>query len=243
MDCPYCHENSSVKGLHGDILNAKFIDTLRPFTEMAIGGGNPLSHPNLVEFLEKLKEKNIIANMTVNQKHFMGNLELIQKLVDERLIYGLGVSFRNYSEEFIDAVSKFPNAVIHIINGVIEIADLREMFGRNLKILVLGYKHFRRGNDFHSDSVEKRKDEMYDLLPEMLKNFKVVSFDNLAIKQLDVQNVLSEQQWNEFYQGDDGSHTMYVDLVNWNFALNSTSEKTFDLLDTVDEMFDVVKRL
>ncbi|MEG1564194.1 MAG: radical SAM protein, partial [Bacteroides sp.] len=71
IGCPYCHENSLPNGLHGDILNAKFIDTLLPYTEVAIGGGNPLSHPGLVEFLHVLKDKSVIANITINQKHFL----------------------------------------------------------------------------------------------------------------------------------------------------------------------------
>lgn len=36
--CPMCHENSTVNGKHGDILNVKFIKSLHPYTEMAIGG-------------------------------------------------------------------------------------------------------------------------------------------------------------------------------------------------------------
>ena len=53
-NCPYCHENSSTKGKHG-ILSRNFILTLKPYTELAIGGGNPLSHPNLIPFLKLLR--------------------------------------------------------------------------------------------------------------------------------------------------------------------------------------------
>ena len=106
MGCKYCHENSSVKGEHGDILNAEFIDTLRPFTELAIGGGNPLSHPDLMEFLKKLKEKKIIANMTVNQTHFQLHQNVINDLIrtENDLIKGLGISLTNPSDEFIEQV-------------------------------------------------------------------------------------------------------------------------------------------
>ena len=51
--CLYCHENSTKNGLHGD-LDVAFIETLKPYTELAIGGGNPLDHPSLVPFLEPL---------------------------------------------------------------------------------------------------------------------------------------------------------------------------------------------
>ena len=67
MGCPFCHENSTINGKHGDILNEKFINTLHPYQEVAIGGGDVTSHPDLIPFLRKLKERKIIANITVNQ--------------------------------------------------------------------------------------------------------------------------------------------------------------------------------
>lgn len=66
MSCPFCHEGSTKDGKHGDILNEKFIETLHPYQECAIGGGNILEHPDLIPFLKKLKEKKVIANITVN---------------------------------------------------------------------------------------------------------------------------------------------------------------------------------
>lgn len=80
MGCPFCHENSTVNGKHGDILNEKFINTLHPYQEVAIGGGDVTSHPDLIPFLRKLKERKIIANITVNQIHFMKKTRTYQTI-------------------------------------------------------------------------------------------------------------------------------------------------------------------
>ena len=64
IGCPMCHENSTIAGSHGDILNASFIDMLHPFTELAIGGGNPLSHPDLIPFLQKCKSLKLIPSIS-----------------------------------------------------------------------------------------------------------------------------------------------------------------------------------
>lgn len=239
--CPMCHEGSTSYGLHGDILNPKFINTLQPYTECSAGGGNPLSHPDLLEFLQILKSKNIIANITVNQKHFLENQEFIQKLVDDKLIYGLGISVVEVNDTLIEMIQKYPNAVVHVINGIINENNLDKMYNKNLKLLILGYKEFRRGKYFYSTEVEDKKLKMYDLLPKILNKFKVVSFDNLAIKQLDVKRLLSEDKWNEFYMGDDGQYTMYIDLVENKFAKSSISEIRYDLLDNIIDMFNVVR--
>lgn len=246
MGCPMCHENSTPEGKHGDIMNMPFIDTLLPYTEIAIGGGDPISHPHLVLFLEKLKSRNLIPNMTVNQVSFMDNVDFIQELVDKKLIYGLGISLVDANDEFIDAISKFPNAVIHVINGIITMDQLRSMAHRNLKILILGYKEFRRGKSFferQNVEINHLKSAFYDMLPTVIEEewFDVVSFDNLAIKQLDLRDLMSDEKWDEFYMGDDGSFTMYVDAVNCEFAKSSTSTERWPIEDDIKTMFNRVR--
>lgn len=245
-NCAMCHENSKPEGEHGDILTAKFWDTLKPYTEIAIGGGDPLSHPDLVNFLIKLKKLKLIPNMTVNQVHFMKNWGFLKFLCEEKLIYGLGVSLVEPNEEFIEKIKEFPNAVIHIINGVVKKEQLEQLANNDLKVLILGYKEFRRGIsylDTNRVKVEMNKITLYDYLPEMLDKFKVVSFDNLALEQLEVKRLLTEEEWNEFYMGNDGKYTMYIDLVKEKFALCSVAEERFDLLDDIKPMFDKVKSL
>lgn len=245
MGCAFCHENSTPDGLHGDIMNLKFIETLLPYTELALGGGNPLTHPDLVPFLEKCKTLKLIPSMTINQTHFMKPEyeELIDKLVSEKLIYGLGISLTRATEEFITRVKKYPNAVIHIINGVQPMPEVRKLYDHHLKVLILGYKMFRRGIEYFSEAVDATKNEYYAELGEMLEHFDVVSFDNLALKQLETRRLLSEDQWNEFYMGDDGSHTMYIDCINKQFARSSVApiEDRRDLMDDIKPMFDYIR--
>lgn len=247
IGCQFCHENSTPDGLHGDIMNLKFIETLLPYTELALGGGNPLTHPDLVPFLEKCKALKLIPSMTINQIHFMKPEyeELIDKLVSEKLIYGLGVSLTRATDEFIAKVKKYPNAVIHIINGVQPISEVKKLYDHNLKILILGYKMFRRGIEYFSEAVTTTKNEYYAELEEMLKHFDVVSFDNLALNQLEVKRLLTDNEWDEFFMGDDGQMTCYIDCVNKQYARSSTApiEDRRELLDDIKPMFEHIRSL
>ena len=247
MGCKFCHEGSSLHGNFGDILNEKFINTLHPYQEIAIGGGDATSHPDLIPFLQKLKEQKVIANMTVNQIHFEKKQELIKKLVDEKLIYGLGVSLVNPTKHFIELIKQYQNAVIHVINGVLKPSDVKALENNNLKMLILGYKHLRRGNEYFEEEqndIEVKQQWLYENLEDIIQKFKVVSFDNLAIDQLDVKRLLTQEEWDEFYMGDDGKVTYYVDMVERKFAQSSTApfDKRYDLLDSVDDMFKVITR-
>ena len=246
MGCPMCHEDSKPNGKHGDILNVPFFDTLNPYTEIAIGGGNPLSHPDLIPFLEQLKSKKLIPSMTVNQVHFMKNLGLIEELANKKLIYGIGVSLNSVNDEFIEAIRKFPNAVIHVIDGIVHPTQLEELANKGLKILILGYKEFRRGNVMYANMgsvIEEMKSSLYNILPTMINDnwFDVVSFDNLAIKQLNPKRLMSDEQWNQFYLGDDGKFSMYIDLVNQEFAKSSVSTERYPITANIRDMFNKVK--
>ena len=246
--CKFCHEGSTPDGKHGDILNEKFLDTLHPYQEISIGGGDATSHPDLIPFLQKLKERKVIANMTVNQIHFEKKQELIKKLVDKKLIYGLGVSLVNPTKHFIELIKQYPNAVIHVINGVLKPSDIEALENNDLKMLILGYKHLRRGNEYFEEEqndIEVKQQWLYENLEDIIQKFKVVSFDNLAIEQLDVKRLLTQEEWDEFYMGDDGVMTYYIDMVERKFAQSSTApfDKRYDLLDSVDDMFKVITNL
>lgn len=242
-----CHENSTPDGKHGDILNLPFIETMFPYSEIAIGGGNPLTHPDLIEFLEGLKERKIIASMTVNQVHFMHNIDLLKELTDKKLIYGLGISYiGGRHENCINAIKQFPNAVVHVINGIVHMDELEALANNDLKILVLGYKEFRRGKTLYDEcgsQINYLKAQFYDMLPKMVNDgwFKCISFDNLAIKQLEPKRLMSEKDYKEFYMGDDGSFSLYVDSVNRQFAKSSVSTERYDLMDDIADMFKVIK--
>ena len=246
--CVMCHENSTKDGLHGDIMNAEFIETLLPYTELAIGGGNPLEHPDLEMFLRKCKLLKLIPSMTVHQDDFMNNLEFLRMLRDEELIWGIGVSVSYVTDELIEALHEFPNAVCHIIAGIATETVINKLANNNLKVLILGYKVFRRGEALYerdSTNIDFLIQYMYDVLPDMVNNgwFNTVSFDNLAIEQLKPSRLLTKEQYDEFYMGDEGSHTMYVDLVNNEFAVSSTATERFPVMDNIKDMFDKVREV
>lgn len=247
IGCKFCYAGCKPNGNHGELLNWKFIDTLHPYTELAFNG-NDLDHPQLEEFLLKLKEKKVYANMTVNQAQLMNNIDKINDYIQRKLIYGVGVSYNHYDEKFIEEFKKLKNGVLHVINGIIGVDDLDKLKGNNLKVLILGYKNIRRGEDYlteHQNSIATNQTYLYKLLPKMIKEewFKVISFDNLAIEQLDTKKLLKEDEWKEFYMGDDGDFTFYIDLVNGTFSKNSCCiNDVYDIGDkSIDEMFEIIK--
>ena len=240
MGCPWCHENSVPNGEHA-YINQPFVDTIHPYTEIAVGGGNVLEHPRLEEFLRHLKHLRCIPSVTLNQRHFLENADYVRRLYREGLVYGIGVSLSDPTDELIRAMGTFETSVLHVINGIITPEQVERLSGHGLRVLVLGYKDIRRGEYYHESNdtaVDRNMAWLGDNLDALFDGFDVVSFDNLALEQLPVRKAIGESQWQRFYMGDDGDHTFYIDMVERQYAQSSTSmERTPIGNKSIDEMF------
>lgn len=247
--CEFCHEMSNNKGKHANLETLWDIwkDTLTG-TEIALGGGDAMSHPKFEWFLGKLKSVGVIANVTVNGYHIKRYAEFTKHLQKENLIHGLGISYRGEkSLELLPENIDYKNVVFHVIIGVNTYNDCRAIIRwcqeREIspKILLLGYKQYGNGKAYFSIEVAKKLSDwgrhIYFLLA---KEGLTVSFDNLALEQLSIKNILDKKTWDELYQGKDGLASLYVDGVEEKYAKSSTSPIKGDL-KKLDIMLDNVK--
>lgn len=238
-NCDFCYLNCYRLGKHAD-LSQSFFDTLHRGQEIAING-NDLTHPDLEDFLERMREKGVIVNITVNQKHFIKHFYKLKTWSDNKLIFGVGVSLTNPKDaKLYKYLNDIPNAVVHTIDGILTKSDIDILKQHDIKLLILGYKILGRGDlyyDLRKDEIKSNINYIKNNLKEIISYFNIVSFDNLALEHLDVENQISEEEWEDCYMGNEGSFTFYIDAVNKKFAKSSTELEQFDLLDNVDDMF------
>ena len=239
--CKWCHEKSTINGKHADLeYLLEIIQELPRGTELAIGGGNPLDHPGLVPFLISCKSLGLVPNLTVNYKHAcrVKYTDLINKLLDNNLIYGLGISILdNFIEYDITKFNKRDNIVYHVIAGVNDLSILDKIKNSCVqKCLILGYKNYGRGEKYLSPEVVSNLSNWTDNLGQYIKKIHL-SFDNLALKQLGIKEYLTEDEWSRFYCGSDGSFTMYIDAVEQKYAMSSTNSNKYDLVGNIKDIF------
>ncbi len=247
--CPYCHENSTPDGKEAKLLNDdgsfafEFMNTLRPGSELAIGGGSVMSHSQLLPFLNKLYERGIVASITVSQKEFEDNIYTLRDFLDRGLINGLGISYKKQSTVLERFARDFDNVVLHVICGVVSEFDIHYIKNNFKKILILGYKDFRKGIEYHNNDVDHNVTALQKNMESLFWRMDVCSFDNLALKQLNIKEHVDDETYDEIYMGDDGQFTMYIDLPNNKFAKSSvySEEKRLDITDNIDNMFNTVR--
>lgn len=245
--CSYCHEKSTINGKHADLeYLLTILKDLPKGTELAIGGGNPLDHPKLLEFLIECKTLGIIPNLTINYKHIspvyltfkQEYVDLLNKLLNQQLIYGLGISIPDDFEDYvINQFDKKDNIVYHVIAGVNELSILSKIKESPVKkCLILGYKQYGRGETYYSEEVKDCLEDWSCNLGQYIKKIHL-SFDNLSLKQLNIKQYLTDEEWDKFYCGTDGAFTMYIDAVEQKYAMNSTNPNKYDLVGDIKSIF------
>ena len=258
--CAFCHEDSSPQGANASI-NHDFLYSLRGGTELAIGGGNPLVHPHLEDLLLFCRHRDIIANITVNQDHFFDTTNGHPRIFDwmtRNLVHGVGISLGDNPakldkifkiERNNSLISKYSlfrdNCVIHVVAGVHSFHQVMLLANKGYKILILGYKQLRRAEEHYilnEKTIISNIKTMAENLSVLIDSFTVVSFDNLAVKQLKPERLFSKKEWQKIYMGDDGQFTMYIDMVKREFAKSSTSNRRIALLPSIDQMFEIVNQ-
>lgn len=243
--CDYCYMGCDKNGTHANLLCWSFWDSLQPYTEVALNG-NDLTSPELEALLIKLSARHIFVNMTVNQIHFIQHFDKLLEWKCRKLIWGLGVSLKKVSNKLVDKLNNFgSDAILHTITGIITKDDIEYLSNRNIKLLILGFKLSGRGKDYYNANknvVDRNIDWLKQNIINIIPLFRVISFDNLALEQLDIKSQISNNQWNSIYMGDDGEFTFYIDLVKGTYAKNSISGEEYPINGmTIGAMFEDIK--
>lgn len=221
--CTFCHESARTDGEECDYL--ALIQVLKEANlpagiELAIGM-NDLT-VGLIQFLFTCKNNGWIVNGTINQGALAkkSNQAILQRLISSYLLKGVGISFRPRMPKMPKWLLDYDNTVVHTIAGIDDFEEVKKLADQGVKkILVLGEKNFgfNRGKvDLTSQSHVTWRTRIM----ELTEVFDVVSFDNLALYQLQIKDKLKPEHWKEFYQGE---HSFYINAVDKYFAPSSRS--------------------
>lgn len=158
-DCPTCYQGSTTAGKHGNqydimaVLDA--LAELRVF-EVAIGGGEPTSHPDITSIVRRSRDVGIVPNLTTRDVHWYTHYpELVEGVGAvavscdthkdvQRLMRGID---RLPSPELREQVRS--KTVVQHILGLQSTYDTttlaQECAAQEVRLVLLGYKTTHRG--------------------------------------------------------------------------------------------------
>ncbi|MBZ2164473.1 radical SAM/SPASM domain-containing protein [Methanobacterium spitsbergense] len=209
-ECEYCYRSSNPEGKLISIKNYEFI--LEQLTsnkygavfQVALGGGEPLLHPDFNEILEITKEKfNIIPNYTTSGKFFdEKNIESTKKYCG-----AIAISYDPYRDLSLDELYKigsnlFENDIkanIHYVisektlDNAIEIIEGKydkyfEMFNA---IIFLTHKPFGRADNQDSIKSPDKLNSFLNLIDNPISKVRIgfdACFVPILMKNTDVDN-------------------------------------------------------
>lgn len=190
---------------------------------------------NIIDLLKKenMEKINTLYNSANPSSRFgigisIPNIKPLMTLIDLQLLSGLDkksfcVNF--WSRSFIK--------VFHIILGVFPVNEFDKLLKlareEIFSVLILGYKQFGRAENESLPDMSDWKSEIKRALNKFNRNSNIplvtVGFDNLAVEQLELKDMVESKTWESVYLGQDFSHSMYVDAVEETFAPTSRSNK------------------
>ena len=250
--CPYCHESSTKDGESFDYdKTTKILSQLPELPiEIAIGGGDVLDAPDFKKLVKWLNDRGNKTRATVNIKDVLKRREAFEDSLKN--VEAVGISLDSLPK-FIKSCWKDQDSLLctingkpdlfvqerayvaHIIAGVFPYKDLERLFNASysVPVLILGYKQWGRAKDTAlPKDLEKFKETLWELIIKMKNESydrfvcgRTIGFDNLALEQLDIKSLLSEDEWERIYMGQEGGHSMYIDAVKGEYAMTSRSEE------------------
>jgi hypothetical protein len=163
-NCKFCYMSSTTSGLHGNFDNiVKIFDMLAEMQvfEVALGGGEPTSHPRFLDILKAARERDIVPNFTTFTRNWLDRADADEIL---QATGAIGVSCQ--SEKDLELVREiktragYATKVMaqHVIGAVpIEVTTkfIEKAFEEWIPVLLLGYKEVGFGSEYHRfDDVE-----------------------------------------------------------------------------------------
>jgi hypothetical protein len=229
--CAYCYQGSSVTGKHANIGRILWaLEELEVF-EVAIGGGEPTSHPGFISFLKSCEYHHITPNFSTRNLDWFHNPDHREVL---QCCGGVGVSVDDWNT--VDKLSRIVEMYddlkteqfsIHIIDKTIDCYDLGRIIRRagdsGFVVTVFGFKRVGRGTEFESPRQCKSWVEVWkDLLKDRDENREKGYYD-LVLPKLSVDTSIAQEYQNDLddlgisrilYDKHEGRYSMYVDLVS-----------------------------
>lgn len=230
--CAFCHESALVSGVecHYGVLQQVLMDAKLPRgTEIALGVNEVTD--NLIQFVKNLYRLGLVVNITMNERYILqyGDTGLKQMLP---YVFGLGISYRSLQGclSLPDWIADYPHTVIHVINGIDNFDDVKELSVKYRKLLVLGEKDFGFNRGKVNLDTPQHKQWKSNIM-KLTKIFDIVSFDNLGLQQLEIRGKITDEEYKSFYQGE---HSMYINAVEQYFAPSSRTRNNIKRFSETD---------
>lgn len=228
FQCPFCYQDSGSSGKHADyddiesyLVRLSHMGTF----EVAIGGGEPLHHPDIINILYKAKSLGITPNITTRLMPDMWEESLIHAMNDT--VGGVAVSVESTKQvdKIHDVRSNLGfniNLSANFVIGPSPQTILNDVLNacaqHYIPITLLGFKRVGRGKPFNCFK--------HTIGPDTLMVGCKVSADTAFCEEFKDELEIAGINGLMIAPGE-GRHSMYIDAVEGTAGISSYHTNTF----------------
>jgi len=227
--CPFCYQDSSDKGKPASFKDIETIARELAHIgtyEVAIGGGEPTTHPDFISILKEFRHNGITPNVTTNNPKVLDNAEVVS------LVGRIALSVSGYTRgaacSLASREDKLAFQVVdqtvddYAVGGIIAVAN-----ALHIPITFLGLKTSGRG--------AKYRPLKYDVgLAPYMASVRRLSVDTVFAKQY-ASEIAGLKVSPKLFATEDGMDSMYIDAVAMTARKNSYEPGTeYKLQGTID---------
>lgn len=243
-NCKFCYQSSTKEGKHADFENIKKVISILSNSktmEIAIGGGEPTNHPDLLEILQEIRKKNMLACFTTKnfKLHERPDFEEIIKTANS-----IAFSCNSFSE--IEKVKiiidycrdkswyfEYSNVAKIYIQIIPELMtdklfnDSMEYIGSemyNIPVTLLGYKDFGFGENYKPNNRFSTPDWIDVVKHHSKENYVRFGIDSVLVSKW--EDELIERGVDPMaLVGKEGKFSCYLDAVKMSIHKSSFSKE------------------
>ena len=226
--CDYCYQASGYNGKHADFDEiVKLIEALAQLQvfEVALGGGEPTTHPQFIDILKKCKEHRIVPNFTTrNYDWFRAskNVEVFEQCCG-RVAFSAN---RPYDIEEVAAIRDYlrlrDKVSVQVIDKVSDVVSLvKAAKNYRLDLTLLGFKETGRGKKYQFSRDQIKQFVVFDAIRELYGHglgrygnhfYGGLSVDTKYLAE-HVEEIRKSGIEARLYTLKEGVFSMYIDAV------------------------------
>jgi|GEM_PF-2521747 len=229
-ECGYCYQKSGRNGEHADYYEVdRLIEALAKLQvfEIALGGGEPTTHPQFIDILKKCKEHGIVPNFTTRNYDWFRNPHNIEvfKQCCGRAAFS---AESNYDINQAETIRNYwylgDNISVQVIDKVSDVISLAKTAKKlQIDLTLLGFKVAGRGEEYKFSERQTKQIVGFDAIRELYGNRIDTRFysgtigGGVSVDTKYLADHLEEIQKSgidpRLYTVQEGLFSMYIDAV------------------------------
>lgn len=221
VGCSYCYQGSTKAGRHASLKEirgfAAYIGAMGVF-EVAIGGGDPTTHPEFVEILKAFHDNGVVPNFSTQLWDWLDKKEIADAVKSYCGAVALSTQNADHANKWIETCAKLEiKPHIHYVLGLSKLDNLKKLL-RSRKsghIVLLAYKEMGRATG--TPPVDYTG--WQDVVRKHSKGW-TVAVDSFLVDEVRT-GFTREEVPEHLFEKADGRFSLYWDAVEGSYAEHS----------------------